>query len=97
LIKELKQIQLVMVLEEEASLQSLLKSHDQDNRFAVTSPNTMKPSILQGKLLGSAAVGDKRPNLESSGSQMTRRRITAFITSRCTISRPHLVISPESK
>ncbi len=39
-------------------------------------------SILQGTLHGSAAVGDKRNNTELAGSQMTRRRINVFVTSK---------------
>jgi hypothetical protein len=39
-------------------------------------------SILQGALGGSAAVGDKRPNTDSAGSFMSRRRINTCITSQ---------------
>jgi len=43
--------------------------------------NSMEPSILQGTLNGSAAVGDKRPNTDSAGSFMSRRRTSICVTS----------------
>jgi len=42
----------------------------------------MEPSILQGTLNGSAAVGDKRPNTDSAGSFMPRRRTSTCVTSQ---------------
>jgi len=39
----------------------------------------MDNAILQGTLQGSAAVGEKRSNAESAGSQMSRRRIMQMI------------------
>ena len=47
----------------------------------------MDASILQGALGGSAAVGDKRPNTDSAGSFMSRRRINTCITTTRTRSR----------
>jgi hypothetical protein len=49
--------------------------------------DNMDTSILQGALGGSAAVGDKRPNTESAGSFMSRRRIDTCITTTRTRSR----------
>jgi len=46
----------------------------------------MDNSILQGTLAGSAAVGDKRPNTDSAGSFMSRRRIKTCITTGRTTS-----------
>ncbi len=43
--------------------------------------NNMEPSILQGTLNGSAAIGDKRPNTDSAGSFMSRRRTNTCVTS----------------
>jgi len=40
----------------------------------------MEPSILQGTLNGSAAIGDKRPNMDSAGSFMSRRRTSTCVT-----------------
>jgi hypothetical protein len=40
----------------------------------------MDNAVLQGALQGSAAVGEKRNNAESAGSQMSRRRINALVT-----------------
>jgi hypothetical protein len=42
---------------------------------------SMEPSILQGALNGSAAVGNKRANTDSAGSFMSRRRINTCVTS----------------
>jgi hypothetical protein len=42
----------------------------------------MEPSTLQGTLNGSAAVGDKRPNTDSAGSFMSRRRTSTCVTSQ---------------
>jgi hypothetical protein len=41
-------------------------------------------AILQGALQGTAAVGKKRGNTESAGSQMSRRRINALLSSKRT-------------
>jgi hypothetical protein len=41
----------------------------------------MDHALLQGALNGSAAVGDKRSNADSAGSQMSRRRVNAIQTS----------------
>ena len=41
----------------------------------------LEPSILQGTLNGSAAIGDKRPNTDSAGSFMSRRRTSTCVTS----------------
>ncbi len=48
--------------------------------------NSMEPSVLQGTLNGSAAVGDKRPNTDAAGSFMSRRR-----TSVCTTSERRII------
>jgi hypothetical protein len=44
----------------------------------------MVQAVLQGTLQGSTAVGEKRSNAESAGSQMSRRRINAMVTTDCT-------------
>jgi len=44
----------------------------------------MVQAVLQGTLQGSTAVGEKRSNAESAGSQMSRRRINAMVTTNCT-------------
>ena len=38
-------------------------------------------AVLQGALQGSMAVGEKRPNADSAGSQMSRRHVGAITTS----------------
>jgi hypothetical protein len=50
------------------------------NMSQVQSGN-MDASILQSTLGGSAAIGDKRPNTDTAGSFMSRRRINTCITS----------------
>jgi hypothetical protein len=47
----------------------------------------MDNSILQGTLTELAAVGDKRPNTDSAGSYMSRRRINTCITTQRSKSR----------
>ncbi len=48
-----------------------------------TGDNTaqMDQAILHGALQGSAAVGEKRSNTDTAGSQMSRRRTSAIYTS----------------
>jgi hypothetical protein len=41
----------------------------------------MDHALLQGTLQGSAAVGDKRPNTDSAGSYMSRRRTSKMVSS----------------
>jgi hypothetical protein len=52
--------------------------------------NNMDQAVLQGTLQGSAAVGEKRPNTNSAGSYMSRRRTSKVVTS---IRSKQLVIS----
>jgi hypothetical protein len=58
-----------------------------------TNTTVMEQAILQGTLQGSSAVGEKRGNAESAGSQMLRRRINAIISSRRTVDTQHRNIS----
>jgi hypothetical protein len=44
----------------------------------------MDQAVLQGTLQGSTTVGEKRSNAESAGSQISRRRINALVTTNCT-------------
>jgi hypothetical protein len=41
----------------------------------------MEQSVLQGTMQGSAAASDKRPNTDSAGSQMSRRRLNKIVSS----------------
>jgi hypothetical protein len=52
------------------------------SNISTVQSNNMGPSILQGTLNGSAAVGDKRTNADSAGSFMSRRRINTCVTSQ---------------
>jgi hypothetical protein len=67
----------------------IVTNTDADNQSHLTGTvgtlaqlQSVDQSILQGTLQGSAAVGDKRNNTELAGSQMTRRRINVFVTSK---------------
>jgi ribosomal protein L15 len=54
----------------------------QSSAASANSNAQMEEAILQGALQGSAAVGEKRANTDSAGSQMSRRRINAISTSQ---------------
>ena len=51
----------------------------------------LEKAILKGALQGSAAVGNKRANMDSAGSQMSRRRVNAISSS--TRTRSHRNVS----
>jgi len=69
-------------------------NHSQVTGFGTNSPSqanisqtqtaAVDNSILQGALSGLAAIGDKRPNTDSTGSFMSRRRINTCVTTKRT-------------
>ncbi len=57
---------------------------DDGSTLGPSTPANMDNAVLQGVLQGSAAIGEKRSNSESAGSQMSRRRVNALVTTNRT-------------
>jgi len=64
--------QVAAVSAEDGQDTTTLSTHHQTN---------MDNAVLNGALQGSAATGEKRPNTETAGSQMSRRRINKVVSS----------------
>lgn len=61
----------------------MVSNSDQDAASAITSPHTMmEPSILQGTIQGSATMGNKCPNTDSVGSQLTQKWLDVLTSSK---------------